>query len=597
MTGGPLHAAMARLQAGDAAGALEACDAVLSRAPGDAEARHLRAITLGRLERADEAEADFRAAAAVHPQPGVVLCNLGNMLRRFARLDAAAAAYREAAEAAPDHAPAWFGLGLILSDLGREVAAEQAFETVLTHDPAHSGALNGLGLIAAGRGEDGPALARFEAALAANPQSAAALSNRGDLRRRGGALEDGLADLRAAARLAPGNARVQHHLANTLRDDNLPDEAQAAFAAAFRSGPYDPDLHADYARFRWEQGDGAGFLSVIDAALAQRNDPALHLTKSRLAVRAGLLDIAEAAADAAVAGQPGEASALAARGQVRALEDRLDEAVQDLRAAFEAAPENFEIRQDYAETLLSAHRFEEAAAALDCAAPDEHLQRHVALQTLAWRGAGDPDYARFCDYDRFVFPQRIRTPAGYDSLEAFNAALAAALETLHAGNAAHPIDQTLYNGTQSTGRLWDCPLPEVQALKESLLEAADAYLASLPDDPDHPFLRRKTGRVRLAGAWSVRLRSGGGHVDHMHPAGWISASYYVSVPPSVGADGRAGCIRFGASGVRGLDMPAERWVKPEAGLAVFFPSYLWHGVEPFQDEAPRITAPFDLLPV
>jgi hypothetical protein len=37
-------------------------------------------------------------------------------------------------------------------------------------------------------------------------------------------------------------------------------------------------------------------------------------------------------------------------------------------------------------------------------------------------------------------------------------------------------------------------------------------------------------------------------------------------------------------------------VKPEAGKLVLFPSYMWHGVEPFESDAPRLTVAFDALP-
>ncbi len=121
-------------------------------------------------------------------------------------------------------------------------------------------------------------------------------------------------------------------------------------------------------------------------------------------------------------------------------------------------------------------------------------------------------------------------------------------------------------------------------------------MASLPDDANHPFLSRKRAGLALTGAWSVRLRSGGGHVDHIHPAGWISASYYVAVPQSVMAGERAGWLRLGASGIAGVELPAERYIQPEPGAAVFFPSYIWHGVEPFVSDQVRVTAPFDLVP-
>jgi hypothetical protein len=118
----------------------------------------------------------------------------------------------------------------------------------------------------------------------------------------------------------------------------------------------------------------------------------------------------------------------------------------------------------------------------------------------------------------------------------------------------------------------------------------------LPDDPDHPFLSQKTRNLVCAGAWSVMLSSGGGHVDHYHPQGWISASYYVRVPPEVGAGEKAGFLRLGGSGIAGVSLPPERWIRPEEGAVVFFPSYIWHGVEPFASTSPRVTAPFDLAP-
>lgn len=60
---------------------------------------------------------------------------------------------------------------------------------------------------------------------------------------------------------------------------------------------------------------------------------------------------------------------------------------------------------------------------------------------------------------------------------------------------------------------------------------------------------------------------------------------------------RAGWLRLGVPGVAGLELDAERYICPEAGAAILFPSYMWHGVEPFQSDDVRVTAPFDLLPV
>ncbi len=211
------------------------------------------------------------------------------------------------------------------------------------------------------------------------------------------------------------------------------------------------------------------------------------------------------------------------------------------------------------------------------------------------RIADDPDYRRFYDYDRLTAQIDIDPPAGFSSIDQFNDALLGAIAPLHRAK-QRPLEQTLFGGTQSPGRLWNEDNPVIQVFAETMLAAARRFVETLPEDRGHPFLSRKSSDLECAGAWSVMLASGGGHVDHIHPAGWISASYYVASPPEIFAGERAGHLRLGASGVPGVSLPAERYFAPRAGSVVFFPSYIWHGVEPFEAPAPRVTAPFDLAP-
>ena len=227
-----------------------------------------------------------------------------------------------------------------------------------------------------------------------------------------------------------------------------------------------------------------------------------------------------------------------------------------------AAAPDFAIRHQLVEALLPAGEVEEALSLLEAEPAAADLQKHIALQSLAWRMSGDGRYRDYYDYDRFTAKRMIETPPGYASLEAFNAALAREIERLH-GSGAQPLDQTLFGGTQSAGRLWDQDSAVIRDLADALLAAARAFVASLPDDPGHPFLRRKSADLKLTGAWSVRLRSGGGHVDHIHPAGWISASYYVSVPESVMAGDRAACTALTVSAPKPRRMRQLRHSAPE----------------------------------
>jgi len=84
----------------------------------------------------------------------------------------------------------------------------------------------------------------------------------------------------------------------------------------------------------------------------------------------------------------------------------------------------------------------------------------------------------------------------------------------------------------------------------------------------------------------------------VHPDGWISSAYYVCVPDDVEDESlKAGWIKFGEPPFKTEPpTPAQKWVRPTAGLVVLFPSFMWHGTEAIFDDSVRVTAPFDLLP-
>lgn len=178
--------------------------------------------------------------------------------------------------------------------------------------------------------------------------------------------------------------------------------------------------------------------------------------------------------------------------------------------------------------------------------------------------------------------------------------LRATLERMHTAR-TEPLVQSLRKGSQTPGRLFGRSDPAIRIVEEALQQAIEAWLRSLPANADHPFLRRRASGVRFTGSWSVKLRSAGNHVNHIHPEGWISSAFYVSLPPSVvSADSsadRSGHIQFGQPPVElGLDLPPRRVVKPVVGTLALFPSYMWHGTVPFLDQQPRMTIAFDMIP-
>jgi tetratricopeptide (TPR) repeat protein len=227
-------------------------------------------------------------------------------------------------------------------------------------------------------------------------------------------------------------------------------------------------------------------------------------------------------------------------------------------------------------------------------------QEMWAYRGLCWRFLGDERDAWLNDYDRFVQVRYLEAPEGYDDLEHFLTALRQVLIGMH-DTVTHPIDQSLKGGTQTAGRLIHQPIREVREFRKALEKQIGDYLASLPKDPSHPFLGRFSGKYRFSGSWSIRLKSEGFHVNHVHPEGWLSGPTYIEVPKVIREDDetRAGWVKFGETGLS-LGPDRERVgkaVRPEEGLCAFFPSYTWHGTYPFLSEEYRMTAPMDCLPL
>lgn len=241
-------------------------------------------------------------------------------------------------------------------------------------------------------------------------------------------------------------------------------------------------------------------------------------------------------------------------------------------------------------------RAAELAEAVTAEQPDD--QAAWSTLSVAWRLLDDPRELWLCDYERLVMITDAPPPDGTLSPGEYAKEVAAALDPLHQ-TGFEPGDQSLRGGTQSSGALFARPEPAIAKFREAVRSAAEKAVAALPDDPGHPFLRRKSARLDFAGSWSVRLRGGGGHhVPHFHVQGWMSSAYYARLPAGNEAsrERHEGWIQFGAPPeTLALELPPRRIVEPAPGRLVLFPSYMWHGTIPFE-EGDRLTAAFDYRP-
>jgi hypothetical protein len=239
--------------------------------------------------------------------------------------------------------------------------------------------------------------------------------------------------------------------------------------------------------------------------------------------------------------------------------------------------------------LLRTGRLAQALGVIDHGIEGERASQFWPYASIAWRLANDPRRSWLEADERLV--STLDLTNHLPPLEK----LTDVLRSLHAASGEY-LDQSVRGGTQTDGPLLSRIEPEIRQLRAAIVTAVRRYLAQLPPpDPLHPLLKeRRDGRIRFSGSWSVRLRGAGYHANHVHPEGWISSALYIALPDRVETDAaKAGWLKIGeAPRELGIDMSSQL-IEPTTGHLVLFPSWMWHGTEPFL-QGERLTVAFDV---
>lgn len=373
-------------------------------------------------------------------------------------------------------------------------------------------------------------------------------------------------------------------------------EAEAFFADGVSRWPQDQGLQNALANVRWMRGDGARFGRDFEVAL-QRQPDSVHLRigYADLLRRAEMRDRSEEVLREGLHLMPANAPLQGSLGVLLDEMDRTEEAMPLLRAAVADAPQVPFLRGNLVSALLRLQRSDEALRELGSLRRAQPFNGDwISYEEMALRQMGDPRANDICDYDLMVQPFDLAAPNGFASIAAFNAALRESLERLHVLE-THPLDQSLRHGSQTTRSLLAVDDPVIKLYLRALEEPIRAYIATM-QKPHHPWSGRKTEHFKFSGCWSVKLKPNGYHVNHLHPAGWISSAYYVALPDvTKSGDTQEGWIKFGEPRWPTPKCGIEKVVQPKEGRLVLFPSYMWHGTIPFS-EGERLTAPFDVVP-
>lgn len=257
---------------------------------------------------------------------------------------------------------------------------------------------------------------------------------------------------------------------------------------------------------------------------------------------------------------------------------------------------------NYAAALLKLGRFDDVLAVTERHAaagrPSANVSAYAA-QAL-WETGADAAALALSDPDRFAFERRPEPPDGYPTIATFNAALIEAFE-------AHPTltdrwDPTLRaaRGGRVTENIFAAGLPQppaIQAFRQMIEREVAALAASLPEEAGHPFYGRRPKQPFEIVSWANLMPAQGVQAAHIHNLGWLSGVYYPKLPKALGDAGdHAGWLGFGRPGygIEPKRPPKLRFLKPEEGLMVCFPSYVWHWTEPFEGDEERVSVAFDV---
>jgi hypothetical protein len=106
-----------------------------------------------------------------------------------------------------------------------------------------------------------------------------------------------------------------------------------------------------------------------------------------------------------------------------------------------------------------------------------------------------------------------------------------------------------------------------------------------------------------ASAWATICRSGAYHAPHSHPDSAWSGVYYVDAGKETPHRPLSGVLEFldPRAGVEAVTAPGDPYgepfrVRPQSGLLVIFPSWLYHWVHPYAGQTPRIAISFNATP-
>lgn len=180
----------------------------------------------------------------------------------------------------------------------------------------------------------------------------------------------------------------------------------------------------------------------------------------------------------------------------------------------------------------------------------------------------------------------------YPRAEADNPALAARI--LEAARTYPSQGKSNVGGWRSRNDLFHWAVPEVKEIGSWILDCARQIIeASVRPD-------RFRGKISVVG-WATVCGTGNYNAPHIHPESAWSGVYYIDAGDPDRTIPMSSCLELldPRSAAGGGSVPGDPFghpvrIPPQAGLLIFFPSWLTHWVHPHSGSRERIAISFNI---
>ena len=227
--------------------AVEACEAILARDPGHADALHLRGVLAQRRGEHTYAIGFIRRALTFRPDAPEFLVSLGESYRLTGHTEDAARCFEQALRLQRDCSEAAHGLGLSWLALGRYDEAATALRDAARLRPGSAAIRNNLSHALRVLGRTREALEQLQEAVRVDPDLPEARANLAQTLLECGRASEALPHARAAAARRPGSPEFQATLGSVLCESGDLREALECYKRAIHAAPEVARYHANVA--------------------------------------------------------------------------------------------------------------------------------------------------------------------------------------------------------------------------------------------------------------------------------------------------------------------------------------------------------------